>query len=173
MSCALKEERLALHSGGDLPVAEAAEVELHVLQCESCARKLATYRSARNSLLALRGEVSASPGLWEELEVRLDVIDATSRHRRPWYFGRGLGASLVAAALLLTLRLLPESGDVNSPDVVGGNSRSIGMQEGYDPQLRPADKSELVELLELTVPARIDGAETEGLVSRPVNSEDK
>lgn len=172
MSCTLKEELLALHAGGDLPVAEAAEVEQHVLQCDHCAHELAAYRSARESLQALRGEEAASPGLWEELDARLDVIDATSRHQRPWYARYGLGAPLAAAAaLLLTLQFLPDNNEV-APAGVGNGDGSIAMEEGENPQLRRADDSELAELLEYTVPAQINGAESEGLVSRQVNSED-
>ena len=63
MSCTLKEELIALHAGGDLPVAEAAEVEQHVLQCKRCAHVLASYRSARETLLTLRSEGPAAPDL--------------------------------------------------------------------------------------------------------------
>lgn len=172
MSCTLKEELLALHAGGDLPVAEAAEVEQHVLQCAHCAQELAGYRSARESLLVLRGEEPATPALWEELDARLDVIDATSRHQRPWYARYGLGAPLAAAAaLILTLQFLPDGGEVDPAGVNGGEG-AVAMEEGDDPQLRPADKDELAELLKFSVPAQINGAESEGLVSRQVNSED-
>ena len=78
MSCTLKEELLALHAGGDLAVAEAAEVEAHVLQCSACAQELASYRAARESLLQLRELEPAGPGLWEEIDARLDVVDAVA-----------------------------------------------------------------------------------------------
>ena len=172
MSCTFNEELLALHAGGDLAVAEAAEVEQQVLQCEHCAQVLASYRAARESMLVLRGEEPASPGLWEGMEARLDVIDATSRHQRPWYARYGVGAPLAAAAaLLLTLQFLPDNNEV-TPDGVGNGDGSIAMEEGESPQLRRADDSELAELLEYTVPTQINGTESEGLVSRQVNSED-
>ena len=170
MSCTLKEELLALHAGGDLALAEAAEVEAHVLQCSACAQELASYRAARESLLQLRELEPAGPGLWEEIDARLDVVDATTRHQRPWYARYGFGAPLAAAAaLILTLQFLPENGEVD-PAGVGTSDGSIAMEDEDNPQLRPADANELAELLEYAVPAQIGGSESEGLVSRPVNS---
>lgn len=171
MSCTLKEEFLALHAGGDLPVAEAAEVEEHVLQCGSCAHELAAYRASRDVLLAARAPKSEGLGLWDEIEARLDVVDATTRHQRPWYAKYGFGAPLAAAAaLVLTLQFLPNGGEVNPADGAGSG---MVAQEG-DPEtdgLQRANNDDLAELLRY-VPAQVDPAQTEGLVSQPVSSEE-
>jgi anti-sigma factor RsiW len=168
MSCTLKEELLALHAGGDLPVAEAAEVEQHVLQCGNCAKELASYRSARESLMALRGESLAVEGLWAEIEARLDVVDATTRHQRPWYARYSFGAPLAAAAaLVLAVQLMPEGGE-QAPN--GGADGEQIAQE--DPVLQPASHDELADLFLHSTPAEVDPIQTDGLVSRPVSSEE-
>ena len=169
MSCTLKEELLALHAGGDLPVAEAAEVEQHVLQCENCAKDLEGYRSARESLMALRGESLAVEGLWDEIEARLDVVDATSRHQRPWYARYSFGAPLAAAAaLVLAVQLMPDGGEQTPNGGAGGEQ----IAQDADPVLQPASRDELAELLLHSTPAQVDPNQTDGLVSRPVSSEE-
>lgn len=171
MSCTtLKEELLALHAGGDLPVAETAEVEQHVLQCASCAKELASYRAARESLMCLREESLAVEGLWGEIEARLDVVDATTRHQRPWYARYSFGAPLAAAAaLVLAVQLMPDGGEQAPGDGSGGVQIS---QETPDPVLQPASRDELAELLLHSTPAQVDPNQTDGLVARPVSSEE-
>ncbi|MGA9626465.1 MAG: zf-HC2 domain-containing protein, partial [Bryobacteraceae bacterium] len=53
------EERVALHAGGDLPPAEAAEVERHLRECAACQvlasglkQSLALLKEAHNEPLA-------------------------------------------------------------------------------------------------------------------------
>lgn len=169
MSCTLKEELLALHAGGDLAVAEAAEVEQHVLQCANCAKELSAYRAARESLLALRSEPATSEGLWDELEARLDVVDATTRHQRPWYARYGFGAPLAAAAaLVLAVQMMPDGGE-QAPGA-GGADLPIAQEKQDDPVLQPASSDELADLLLNTTPAQIDPNQSDGLVARPVSS---
>ena len=43
MTCRDWEERIALHAGGDLPAAEAAEIEAHLAGCEGCRGAAAAY----------------------------------------------------------------------------------------------------------------------------------
>lgn len=171
MSCTLKEELLALHAGGDLPVAEAAEVEQHVLQCGNCAKELASYRSAREGLMALRGESLAAEGLWDEIEARLDVVDATTRHQRPWYARYSFAAPLAAAAaLVLAVQLMPDGGEQAPTGGMSGNQ--IAQEDSQDPVLQPASRDELAEFLLYSTPAHVDPNQTDGLVSRPVSSEE-
>ncbi len=154
MNCNHSEELLALHAGGDLTLAEAAEVETHVAQCGVCSAELAAYRSARKALVELRtldaaaGNAGPGDSLWTELDARLAAVDAVERHQRPWYRRSGWISSLAAAAVLtftvpfamqnLGSDDLPLDGDGTEVD---GATRG-GVAEG----LIPANKEDFYRL---------------------------
>ena len=104
MNCSDWEERVALHAGGDLPPAEAAEVERHLRECAACQvlasgfeQSLALLREAHNEPLA-PAHFSA---------VRARVVAELEQKRRPlwaWAWSLGLAAALVALLVMLALR---------------------------------------------------------------------
>jgi len=170
--CTLSEELLALHAGGDLAVAEAAEVEQHVLQCQHCATELAGFRAAREVLLDTREPLPASLGLWQEIEARLDVVDATTRIQRPWYAKYGLPGSIAAAAaLVLGLQFMQGDGQNVGNTGLDQQSGSLAQSEAQDgePLLTPRSAQDLEQLL-LISPAFVDEGTEGSLVSVPANS---
>jgi anti-sigma factor RsiW len=171
MSCTLPEENLALHAGGDLPVAEAAEVESHILSCGSCAKELAAFRDARAALLDLRVSKVPSLSLWSELDARLDAVDATVRHRRPWFRRLGPVSSLAAAAALVLGFTLYPTDDLASADP--GQLNNLVAQDSNpvdgSPQLIPASQQELLDLMFMPAAVPVDDQSTgDELVSKPV-----
>ena len=99
MNCRDWEERIALHAGGDLPAAQAVEVERHLADCPGC-------QLLAGGLLQGLGELREAH--LEPLEeahfaaVRARVLGQLERERRPvwrraWVYG--LAAALVLAAL--------------------------------------------------------------------------
>lgn len=173
MSCKHYEPLLALHAGGDLPVAEAAEVEAHLLQCGECSAELAGYRGAREALLAARPAQSAPVGLWSELDARLEAVDAATRHRRGWLRSWGLPSTLAtAAALLIAIRFLP-GGGVEGPAQPGVSGSPVAQEqaEDDDPNLRPASMDELDQAL--FAPYLGEGDEAEGALAVPAASRER
>ena len=101
MICRDWEERIALHAGGDLPAAEAAELRAHLAGCEGCRGAAALYGAD----LELLREAHREP--LEEAHyaaVRARVLAELGRNRRPvwrWMWVGGLVAAAAAAVLLL------------------------------------------------------------------------
>ena len=128
MNCSDWEERIALHAGGDLPPAEAAEVERHLRECAGC-QMLA---SGLKQSLAVLKEAHAEPlAAAHFLAVRARVVAELGNQRRQgalWARRRlwGYGLAAVAVALLVMLALRPGRtperrtpvGAVNRPPVV-------------------------------------------------------
>jgi anti-sigma factor RsiW len=170
MSCTLPEENLALHAGGDLPVAEAAEVESHILSCAACAKELAVYRDARTALLDLRVSKVPDLSLWSELDARLDAVDATVRHRLPWFRRFGPVSTLAAAAaLILGITLYPT--DSLGPSTPGQLDNLVAQDSsaGNSPQLVPASQQELLDLMFMPAAVPSDPQNSgDELLSKPV-----
>jgi len=101
MTCRDWEERIALHAGGDLPAADAAEVEAHLAACEDCRGVAAAYGAG----IELLREAHREPlGEAHYAAVRARVLSELQQDRRPvwrWIWVGGLAA--VAAALILLL----------------------------------------------------------------------
>jgi anti-sigma factor RsiW len=101
MTCRDWEERIALHAGGDLPAAEAAELRAHLAGCEGCRGAAALYGAD----LELLREAHREP--LDEAHyaaVRARVLAELGRNRRPvwrWMWVGGLVAAAAAAVLLL------------------------------------------------------------------------
>ncbi len=109
MNCSDWEERIALHAGGDLPPAEAAEVERHLRECAGCQvlafglkQSLALLKEAHDEPLAAAHFSAVRARVVAELEQepRRGVLWA---RRRAWSYG----LAAVAVALLVMLALRP------------------------------------------------------------------
>jgi len=94
---------IPLHAGGDLPAAQVAELELHLVGCGGCAGELQAFAELRAVVSSTRVPAPAG-GLWGALDSRLDAVDAARRLRRPWYRSPWLFS---AAAAALALALVP------------------------------------------------------------------
>jgi hypothetical protein len=104
MNCADWETRVALHAGGDLTGAKAAEVEQHLGECSGCQLLWSGVRESLAELQAAHGEVPAAAHF---TAVRGRVMAELERSARPWRklaWVCGVGA---VAALLLVLALRP------------------------------------------------------------------
>ena len=105
MNCRDREERIALHAGGDLPPAEAAEVERHLRECAGCQ----VLASGLQQSLALLREAHDEPLAAAHFSaVRARVMAKLEQKRRPlWQRAWSFGLAAVAVALLVMLALQP------------------------------------------------------------------
>ena len=112
MTCGRMSELIPLHAGGDLSLGEAAEVKSHLVGCQGCASLVASHRTALAQLQDSLGSTErVFPGLWAEIEPRLDAVDAAQRlsaprHRNLFW---GMGLVTVAASIALFLPALLSS----------------------------------------------------------------
>ena len=104
MNCVDWEERIALHAGGDLAPAEAAEVDRHLAACPGC-RGFST--GLRDTLAGLRDTHSEAIPAAAFTAVRAGVIAEIERTRRVWRRLAWISGVGVAAALFLALALKP------------------------------------------------------------------
>jgi hypothetical protein len=100
MNCVEWETRVALHTGGDLTGAEAAEVERHLGECSGC-RVL--WSGLRESLAVLQAAHAQVPVAAHFTAVRSRVIADLERGARPWPPLAWISAAAVAALLLVAL----------------------------------------------------------------------
>ncbi len=117
------EERVALHAGGDLPPAEAAEVERHLRECAACQvlasglkQSLALLKEAHNEPLAPAHFSAVRARVMAELEQKRRRGALWAR-RWAWSFG----VAAAAAALLVTLALRPGRTPERRAPVVAAN----------------------------------------------------
>ena len=105
MNCSDWEERIALHAGGDLPPAEAADVERHLRECAGCQ----VLASGLKQSLALLKEAHHEPLAPAHFStVRARVMAELEQKRRPlWAWAWSFGLAAAAVALLVTLALRP------------------------------------------------------------------
>ena len=110
MTCKDWEERIALHAGGDLPAADAAELEAHMAACEGCRGVAGTYGAG----LELLREAHREPiGEAHYAAVRARVLAELRQDRRP--VGRRIWVgALVAATAAVVLMLWPKP--VHTPE---------------------------------------------------------
>ncbi len=101
MTCKDWEERIALHAGGDLPAAEAAELETHLAACDECRGAAGMYGAGIELLREAHREPIAEA---HYAAVRARVLAELRQERRPvwrWIWVGGLAAVAVAAVLML------------------------------------------------------------------------
>jgi predicted anti-sigma-YlaC factor YlaD len=102
MNCVEWEERIALQAGGDLPEAEAAEVERHLARCRECRE----FSGALKGNLELLREAHSEPIAEAHFAaVRARVMAGISRRPRWRWVWAGLAAA--AAVVLLAVALRP------------------------------------------------------------------
>ncbi len=123
MNCSDWEERVALHAGGDLPPAEAAEVERHLGECAACQvlasglkQSLALLREAHDEPLAPAHFSAVRARVMAELEQKRRRGALWAR-RRAW----GYGLAAAVAALLVMLALRPVRAPERRAPVVAAN----------------------------------------------------
>ena len=96
MNCQEIQDSLPLHLYGDLPPAEASDVELHLAGCEACRRELAALTQVREGL-------SATPLPAVPFASELHIPAARPVSSRRWQIAAAL-AGVAAAIVLLALR---------------------------------------------------------------------
>jgi anti-sigma factor RsiW len=105
MNCADWEERVALYAGGDLPPAEADEVERHVADCAGCQVLLSGLRES----LALVRDAHREPIEEAHLAtVRARVLSELERPARRWRWV-WLPGLVAVAVVVLFVTLWPRS----------------------------------------------------------------
>ena len=131
MNCSDLEERIALHAGGDLPPAEAAEVERHLRECAGC-QVLAS--GLQQSLAWLKEEHDEPLAEAHFSAVRARVVAELENQRRPlWRRAWGYGLAAVAVvALLVMLALRPG----RTPVVAVRTNRSLTVAALSPPAVR-------------------------------------
>ena len=119
MNCSDWEEQIALHTGGDLPPAEAAEVERHLRECAGCQ----VLASGLKQSLALLREAHDEPLAAAHFSaVRARVVAELEKGRRPsWWWAWTYGLAAVAVALLVMLALRPGRTPERRAPVVAAN----------------------------------------------------
>ena len=125
MNCSDWEERIALHAGGDLPPAEAAEVERHLRECAGCQ----VLASGLQQSLALLKEEHDEPLAGAHFSAVRARVVAELERGAPWARRRAWGYGLAAAAavaLLAVLTLRPGRTPVRlAPAVVATNHAPV------------------------------------------------
>ena len=111
MRCAVWEERVALHAGGDLTGADAVEVERHLGECAGCQ---VLWSGVRESLAVLQAAHAELPSAAHFNAVRSRVMAELERGARPWLrlawiSGVGVAAGLLLLAALWPARVVPEA----------------------------------------------------------------
>jgi hypothetical protein len=102
MSCQEWEERIALHAGGDLSLAEAAAVEHHLAGCAPCRETAAAYGWGLDLLREAHRE-PLPEAHFAAVRARVLAELGTARQpvwRRPWAWVLAAGAAAVLAALV-------------------------------------------------------------------------
>jgi predicted anti-sigma-YlaC factor YlaD len=100
MNCRDWEERIALHSGGDLPPAEASDTESHLQACASCRDFAAELREHAAWMREVHREL---PGTADFAAMRAGVLERLERRRRPAAWGLVWAGGLAAIAALVLL----------------------------------------------------------------------
>ena len=128
MNCRDWEERIALHAGGDLPPAEAAEVERHLRECAGC-QMLASGLKQSLALLKEAHDEPLAPAHFSAVRAR--VVAELEQKRRPlWAWAWSFGLAAAAVALLVTLALRPGRTPERRAPVVAVNHPPVVVARG-------------------------------------------
>jgi len=129
MNCGDWEERIALHAGGDLPPAEAAEVERHLGECAGC-QVLESGLKQSLALLKEAHDEPLAPAHFSAVRARV-VAELEQERRRGTLWARwrawGYGLAAVAVALLVMLALRPGRIPVRRTVAVARTNRSLAV----------------------------------------------
>ena len=104
MRCVEWEVRVALHAGGDVPGAEALEVERHLGECSECQL---LWSGVRESLAVLRAAHAELPAAAHFTALRSRVMAELEQRARPWRRLAWISGVGAVAALLLLLAFWP------------------------------------------------------------------
>ena len=104
MNCANWEERIALHAGGDLEGAEAAEMERHLADCPGCQL---FWSGMKGTLADLQDAHAGGVRAADLAAVRAGVMAEIERGRRVWRRLAWVSGVGIAAAVLLAVALRP------------------------------------------------------------------
>jgi Putative zinc-finger len=104
MNCVEWETRVALHAGGDLAGADAAEVERHLEECSGCQ---SLWSDVRDSVAMLQAAHVEMPAAAHFTAVRSRVMAELERSAQPWRRLAWISGVGVAAAVLLLFALWP------------------------------------------------------------------
>jgi anti-sigma factor RsiW len=132
MNCSDWEERIALHAGGDLPPAEAVEVERHLRECAGCQ----VLASGLKQSLALLKEAHHEPLAEAHFSaVRARVVAELAQERRPlWRRAWSFGLAAAVVALLVVLALWPgQTPERRTPVVAASHPPVIAVREPATP----------------------------------------
>jgi len=134
MNCSHWEERIALRAGGDLPPAEAVEVERHLRECAGCQ----VLASGLNQSLALLKEAHHEPLAAAHFSaVRARVVAELAQGRPLWQGAWGYGLAAAVVALLVMLALRPgETPERRTPVVAASYPPVIAVREPATPPRR-------------------------------------
>jgi anti-sigma factor RsiW len=102
--CTDWEERAALAAGGDLPPAEAADVERHLAHCPGCRKFAADLRASLDLLREAHAEPIAPAAF---TAVRARVMERLERRRRRVWLYAAAAVLLLAVALYFAPRRPP------------------------------------------------------------------
>jgi anti-sigma factor RsiW len=122
MNCSDWEERVALHAGGDLPPAEAADVERHLRECAGC-QVLASGLKQSLALLKEAHDEPLPPAHFSAVRARV-VAELEQKGRPLWRRAWGYGLAAAVVALLVMLALQPGRTPERRPPVVAARRLS-------------------------------------------------
>ena len=129
MTCRKIRRLIPLHVGGDLALGETAAVRHHLAECSTCTDLAHSHEDARAGFAEFSTPLADanSHNLWENIEPRLDALDATMRLSRPRrkrvLFGAGFLAVAASLSVLLPMFFAPEAvtPSVKGKEVAYGN----------------------------------------------------
>src|SRR5437764_6361337 len=104
MNCVEWEARVALHAGGDVAGAEAAQVERHLSECSACQL---LWSGVRDSLAVLQAAHAEFPAAAHFTAVRSRVMAELHRSARPWRRLAWISGVAALATWLLLVRPSP------------------------------------------------------------------
>lgn len=145
--CPDREGDLALHAGGDLPPADALELETHLTRCRGCRAFLAELEESRSALAALATETSPAAGLADVHRRVMEEVraDGESGKERGLFGAGGSWRWAAAAAVALALgaallwRLGPDTG--TAPSEAPGDER-VWIARSEPPERPSIDRRE-------------------------------
>ena len=120
---------IPLYAGGDIALGETAKVRHHLSECSACTDLANSHEDARAGFAEFSASLADanSHNLWDNIEPRLDALDATMRLNRPRrrrvFFGAGFLAVAASLSVLLPIFFAPENviPPVKSKEVAYGN----------------------------------------------------
>jgi hypothetical protein len=137
MNCGNWEEKLALAAGGDLPEAEAAELEQHLAVCADCRETAAAYGWSLNLLREAHAE-PLNPAHYAAVRARV-IGKLEQRRSRAWAWRWAAGLAAVALAVTLA------PWNAGRPGHTGGEGRAVAHGTRVSPKAAANPPVEVAE----------------------------